>query len=579
MSKNKGSESTSKDDIKTLNKKYKILEEKLKNSSLSNKNYSLILVALSTYILITVYSIADIKILFPDMGLDLPFMEIAIDLISFAIFAPAILSIFYINNILKLKEHVSLIKEYKKIVDKYDFDDELKSLKQISSVPFIFNYAFLHSFSHEKAFKIFNFVIVLLFTPIVIFLTIFRFEDFHNPYITTIGYLIFFVTIYFMFSFIKFIVDLNIINNSSTDKKSLSFINSKYYIAPALFLLLGIFGYVSFYDLIISSDSYIINKFFTAKNRKGEKYIKTSLYTCRLIPLISISSTTKLPLPSFDEYTSYLKQLNKDEKNNTYRLDLYSLPKVDFSNRDLKYANLQELFLPNSRLNNSDLSYANLSKTVLYKAILESAKLKYCKLQKSKLNSAKLAKANLSYANLYKTELYNANLEESNLSFSKLIDTNLTDANLRESSLIGAKISHVFVNNANFYKASFNRAKLKKMDINYSNFRQAKFEDAKLIEINFGSSNLYSASFKHATLEKVNFGNANIDDADFADINATKDINLCFVDISKAKNMSITPKNCKDKIYNIDFGNIFNKDYIGNILEDNNDSNVSGVSR
>lgn len=145
--------------------------------------------------------------------------------------------------------------------------------------------------------------------------------------------------------------------------------------------------------------------------------------------------------------------------------EVTSLDGLDYSNIDLREANLRLVSLADARLvkadlRNVDLSEADLSRAALIganlrganlsKATLYGADLSAADLTDAVLNSANLTSANLTGSNLRNADLTDAVLINGNLYRADLTSATLASANLREANLSRATIASTVFNNAVF---------------------------------------------------------------------------------------------------------------------------------
>ena len=171
--------------------------------------------------------------------------------------------------------------------------------------------------------------------------------------------------------------------------------------------------------------------------------------------------------------------LSFDRKNE--QLNLHYFPEMR-SNLCLAGANLHSL-METTKL--KSLSGIDLSEIDLRGANLKSTNLSGSKLCSTDLSGAILFKANLSGANLIKANLSNANLKRANLFGTNLIEANLSHTNLERANLSGA----------NLIKANLANANLENTDLSNANLSDANLSHTSLFNTNLFNVDLRGCSF------------------------------------------------------------------------------------
>ncbi|MBD2431202.1 MULTISPECIES: pentapeptide repeat-containing protein [Fischerella] len=136
-----------------------------------------------------------------------------------------------------------------------------------------------------------------------------------------------------------------------------------------------------------------------------------------------------------------LSKLTTDEL-----LRRYGIGERNFTNANLRCANLCSLLLSEVNFNWAKLSWANLSG------------------------------ANLSKSDLTAADMQNANLSDINLSKSRLVRANLVSTNLSRADLKGADLSHACLRNANLYQADLRGANIFQTDFQGADCSGAIFD-------------------------------------------------------------------------------------------------------
>ena len=102
-----------------------------------------------------------------------------------------------------------------------------------------------------------------------------------------------------------------------------------------------------------------------------------------------------------------------------------------------------------------------------------------------------------------------ANFEGADLSRTYLQECNLENANFEGADLSGADIRKCKIENANFKKANVKEIRLTNIDFKGVDFEGFDFRDAIIYTCNFENANFEGADFRGATINDSNFENAN----------------------------------------------------------------------
>ncbi|MDP5018055.1 MAG: pentapeptide repeat-containing protein, partial [Dolichospermum sp.] len=177
------------------------------------------------------------------------------------------------------------------------------------------------------------------------------------------------------------------------------------------------------------------------------------------------------------------------------RWDTYDDVIADFSNTQLKQANLSNANLSRVLMSRSDLSRANLNK--------------------ANLSYGRLFGANLSSTQLVGTDLRNAILENASLTNADLSDANLTEANLYAAHLprvsaIGTQLAY-----ANLTKTDWQGADLSEAYLDYANLSDANLSATRLTGASLRWANLENANLRNADLSRTDLRGANVAGTDF----------------------------------------------------------------
>ena len=345
-----------------------------------------------------------------------------------------------------------------------------------------------------------------------------------------------------------------------------------------LLLIIFIFGIIAFYvyiDLIIKEKSFIIKNFAIDNDKTNLNKISF------LLPIIEIKATQKLPLPNIQEYKEYLNALSSFLKADSINVNVKNLPKIDLSNRDLKYAVLEYIALPFANLQNvnfkfadlkgSNLQYANLQKSNFQNSFLNNANLQSTILENTNFSFSSLVKVNLknvqlinsnffntdlSYANLSNTLLRNVssnrtNYMGANFSYSKVYDSNFSYSTFYLANLQYSKVYDSNLSNCDFYEADLSEILFWSVDSSYSNYKRANLEEALLIATNFKYALFFNTSLDGIKLYKTSqWGNSIVVDPFFNDniysLEKTRRDIVSFFKKDEFKNFNTYFNNTKD---------------------------------
>jgi len=237
-------------------------------------------------------------------------------------------------------------------------------------------------------------------------------------------------------------------------------------------------------------------------------------------------------LPDQDVDLSYCNLSGKDfsnldlKKANLYGADLSF---ANLANSDLRLANMESVNFTGSKLSkanfqlaslrNSDLSYADLTETSFHFVNLENATFTNSELSDTLFRKSSLKNANFANSrvkvNLQFVLLENANFFGSDLTGSILRASNLTNANFEEADLSKVRLPIAKVTNTNFKGANLSdtywwTAKLNNADLSFADLSNANFTHANISNSNFTGANLAGADLRTAIIKNVDFSEANM---------------------------------------------------------------------
>lgn len=169
--------------------------------------------------------------------------------------------------------------------------------------------------------------------------------------------------------------------------------------------------------------------------------------------------------------------------------------RIDFSNTDLRGADLskkgeQEVNLKKINFAGANLSGVSLTNANLHEAIFIEAQLQGADLSGANLQGANLEKAQLQEATLWATRLQGANLRKAQLQGAVLREAQLQGANLRKAQLQGA-----FLESTKMQCASLAEAGLQGATFFNADLSGACFENAKVLGADFSTAVLDGVYF------------------------------------------------------------------------------------
>ena len=209
----------------------------------------------------------------------------------------------------------------------------------------------------------------------------------------------------------------------------------------------------------------------------------------------------------------------------------------------LSGANLRHLSASHAYLKKANLQGADLQDGTVFSSDLELANLLRANLQRTDLRRANLAFANLFEANLQEALLTHAILRQANLFEANLFKANLVAANLQQSTLVGANLAEAVINGADLSHANMGTVNLSRATLQAATLAEANLFEANLSHTSFYGANLQQVNLKGAILERTNFGGADLSSV----INLTQlQLNLACVDSkTKLPRELIPPKPCE----------------------------------
>jgi len=452
----------------------RVSEQSIKSIEVSsNKNNKLLIIFyLSTlYILVSVLNTTDLMLLLPTDTFKMPLIGFELNLIYFYILAPVILILLHFNILFNYHEHLERLHAYKG-----EF-----TLDTIDSSMYNYVYVSLKDGSRTGSFIRVILWLLIYFFPLLIFIAIFqRFADYHHEMITVLHLVILLVDI--------FLICYYVYENAKYHKFTwLS------YIFSLLILSIGVlevsFFSIFFYPLVYSEykpESIVKYKEAGLYYQSVCKAHSFFLYSHRDIDkdcypriVVTDEKISKI-LPSTLYIPRYFaKQEITREREREKKLILDYGERINLSNRNLRYADLENCILTRADMHGTQLQFAKLVKTHLQAVKFDNAQLQDADLRESKLQNAALLGAQLQRASFIHADMTEAYFDRSDLSGARMQGANLVQTYFDNSTL-----TNVNFNSARLILVSFLGADMKGASFKNAKISDVSFENAKNVDLN-----------------------------------------------------------------------------------------------
>lgn len=197
---------------------------------------------------------------------------------------------------------------------------------------------------------------------------------------------------------------------------------------------------------------------------------------------------------------------------------------VDFSDRDLRNANMFRADLRRSCFDGAKAQEIDLRSTCLFEASFQNADLRF---------------ANLTAADLRCADLDHADLWRAGIGRADLTDASLRGVRMAGATLEGSKLDRVNATDADFEGAMLASASLREATASRSNFRDADLDGAQMqgglfFAADFSGARLRDADLSGASLGSASFRNAILKNAVLCDLQLS-DCNMTGVSLAGAK--------------------------------------------
>ena len=280
--------------------------------------------------------------------------------------------------------------------------------------------------------------------------------------------------------------------------------------AIIMMLVLVIYAWIPGYDLDMEVNDHQVNV-LRGKVEKGlvealwdnENLLDVVLcprwsWSCRRLNGEGLQLTRHGPSGNI----SRISENFQEDVNRIYRMS-YG---IELSGRSLRFANLENAWLPGAKLLDVDLRGALLRTTQLYGANMTRAKVDGAYMYQARLNRADLRKTNLRKAVLSGAELNDVDFCEANLEGASLNGAELDMANFHLATLKGTNLHVRSLKSANFHGANLEGATIIISRLECTNFLATNLNEAKKVKLGkVTCSNFHAADFE---VEQDEEGNA-----------------------------------------------------------------------
>ncbi len=217
------------------------------------------------------------------------------------------------------------------------------------------------------------------------------------------------------------------------------------------------------------------------------------------------------------------------------------LGRANFRGATLKGADLSGASLDEALLEGADIENVNFSGAVLNKVYLGAANLTGTDFSKAVLNDTNLQGAQMVRTKMSEASLVHAQLDKADLTGADLSEANLTHASLKQALLTRANLSGASVSEATLQEADLTAANLCKTDLTQSSLQMTRLRDAVMKETNLSRANLAfsdltGASLRHSKWDKANLSGAKLTGADLRD-SCLRNARLEAADLSRCRLM------------------------------------------
>ncbi len=454
-------------------------------SSSKNNNLLIFFTIFMLYILISVLGTSDLMLLLPEKTFKMPIINFELNLIAFYILAPVMLLLLHFNNLFNYNM-------YLKKIDKHSKQINMETLN-----PSIYGYAYSLA-NHGSGGFLINFFLWIWTYLIPLFILIFiftRFADYHVLWISSMHIIIVLVDVALIF--LSFHYNKIHVKNVQTSIFLLSVLFRFFIFCVGI---AGLLYYFIFFRPVIDKplDTRIkieadnhncMGWVYNILTEGEDNNISTECFPRLVVNEAEMAKISKsaLYLPRFLATEENEKDKNMTDEDKERKLILNYGTRIDLTNRNLRYANLEKCILTRANMQESQLQGANLTETHLQAVDLSDAELQDANLREAKLQST----------TFICTKLQGAKLTSANMNNSTFEECNLTGASLQKAQLVEAKFTN--------FKGG------------YSSLRNADLRNANLTYADLNNIDLAGASLSNANITGTIFDNTDLTAADLSD--------------------------------------------------------------
>ena len=177
---------------------------------------------------------------------------------------------------------------------------------------------------------------------------------------------------------------------------------------------------------------------------------------------------------------SSISEQFREDANRIYQMS-YG---IDLSGRSLRFANLENAWLPGAKLLDADLRGALLRSAQLYGANLTRAKVDSAYMYQAKLNRVDARQAQFGKAVMSRAELNDVDFCEANLDGASLGGAEIDMANFHLATLRGTNLNILSLKSGNFHAADMTDATIRIFQLECTNFHSVNLNDARELKLN-----------------------------------------------------------------------------------------------
>ena len=542
--------------------KLEIAKAQARESAEKNRNLLFGSLLIFAFLILVTLQTTDVDLLL-GKAIKLPIVDVDIPLFAFYLLSSPLAFFVHLNLLRNIEAHVVKLQAWRKA-------NQDKPLKAADLFPFIFDFAVVDQESPlTKPTRWLSQLVIYWLGVLTLLLIFWRFTDYQDPLITLI-HMAFLVTDLIVLRIIRQRI-LDILSNNTlekTEQRKPSRINQWIlrFAQVAIFPFGGwtcttkgkaewlsqAVGFIAGFITLVHLFLFLA---FTLTIFHKYGWSKLSLSFSDQGLLIEIEPFLFFKRNSFNVSDEFLPILIIDQRENLLVFDESLLrlqhelsPNseesfgewfmehgvgLDLRERNLRYAQLENVDLRRAQLTSADLfeahlEGANLQGANLWDAKLQGADLSVAELQGADLRESNLQGADLKWANLQgaglgRAKLQGADLRRANLQGARLWRANLQGADLKDAELQGADLKDAELQGADLKDAELQGADLEDANLQGAYLEDAKLQGADLEDANLQGVTLFRANLQGADLEDANLQGADLTDAIMEDIFTNED--------------------------------------------------------